>query len=157
MEKEFAEFSITEVFEVRNTKSILASQVVLGSGSVPYVTAAEGDNSVLGYIACPDTLKDKGGCVLIGGKTMALSYQAEDFCSNDSHNLALYPLAGKYSPCDKKVFLFLVGALRKALSWKYTWGNSISSKKIAKDKISLPVIPDLDPSHEYTPADIDWA
>ena len=149
------EFPFTEVFEIKNTKSILNSQVEFDSGCTPYITAAEGNNGLAGYVSCPDEWVDKGDCVFIGGKTMTVFYQAEDFCSNDSHNLALYPKTDE--SLSRGTYLYLVSAIKKELSEKYTWGNSISFKKIVKEILSLPVTPNTDPSHVYTPDDIDWA
>ena len=134
----WVEFKLVDVFDVVNTKSILKEQIVPGSGSIPYVTAGESNNAVTTYIDCPEEWIDKGGCVLIGGKTMVVTYQKDDFCSNDSHNLALY-LKDKNVVPDEKVFLFLVTVIKKALGKKYAWGDSISSKKIQKDVIQLPV------------------
>ena len=86
----FQEFKIVDLFNVVNTHSILKSQVAnLENGNVPYLTAAEGNNAVLKYINCPKEWIDEGNCVFIGGKTMVVTYQEKDFCSNDSHNLAL--------------------------------------------------------------------
>lgn len=34
-------------------------------------------------------LKMKGDCILVGGKTFTITYQAVDFVSNDSHNFIL--------------------------------------------------------------------
>ena len=134
----WVEFKLVDVFDVVNTKSILKEQIVPGSGSIPYVTAGESNNAVTTYIDCPEEWIDKGGCVLIGGKTMVVTYQKDDFCSNDSHNLALY-LKDKNVVPDEKVFLFLVTVIKKALGKKYAWGDSISFKKIQKDVIQLPV------------------
>ena len=64
-----------------------------------------------------------------------MSYQQEDFFSNDSHNLALY--LKEYS-ANKLEFLYLATCVRKSLSHKYTWGDSVSKTKIKTDKINLP-------------------
>lgn len=32
----------------------------------------------------------KGNCILVGGKTFTLTYQKEDFVSNDSHNFEMH-------------------------------------------------------------------
>ena len=131
-------FKLVDVFDVYNTKSILKEQIIPDSGSVPYVTAGESNNAVMTYINCPNEWIDKGGCVLIGGKTMVVTYQKDDFCSNDSHNLALY-LKDKTVVLNEEIFLFLVTVIKKALGKKYVWGDSISRKNIQKDVILLPV------------------
>lgn len=139
----FHNFKIIEIFDVINTHSILKSQIAqLKKGSTPYLTAAEGNNAVYSYVDCPSSWTDKGNCVFIGGKTMVVTYQEKDFCSNDSHNLALYLKNDQYrTPLIQQYF---VGAIKKSLSKKYTWGDSISKTKIKKDIISLPVIPGTD-------------
>lgn len=87
----FHDFKIIDIFNVINTHSILKSQIAqLEKGRTPYLTAAEGNNAVASYVACPSSWTDRGNCVFIGGKTMVVTYQEKDFCSNDSHNLALY-------------------------------------------------------------------
>lgn len=82
-------------------------------------------------------MKDKGNCVFIGGKTFVVSYQELDFFSNDSHNLALY-LKDK-DKANKINQLYLATCVRKSLSHKYSWGNSISNKKIQDDMVTVPI------------------
>lgn len=135
---EFKNYKIWDIFKVINTHSILKSQIEkLPKGNTPYLTAAEGNNAVFSYINCPKEWIDEGNCVFIGGKTMVVTYQEKDFCSNDSHNLALYFKQDKYrTPLIQQYF---VGAIRKSLSQKYSWDDSISKSKIKKDIISLPI------------------
>lgn len=57
----------------------------MGSGSFPYVTAAEGNNSIMGYVDYDRKMLEEGNCIFIGGKTTVFSYQATPFFSNDSH------------------------------------------------------------------------
>jgi hypothetical protein len=134
----FKDYKIWDIFKVVNTHSILKSQIEnLSEGNTPYLTAAEGNNAVFSYINCPKEWIDEGNCVFIGGKTMVVTYQEKDFCSNDSHNLALYFKQDKYrTPLIQQYF---VGAIRKSLAQKYSWGDSISKSKIKKDIISLPI------------------
>lgn len=138
-------FDLTFLFDISNTQSILKSQIFSSKTGIPYLTAKEGNNSVASYVAENSNLKkDKGNCVFIGGKTLVVSYQESDFYSNDSHNLTLH-LKSKKDCLDEDIGLFLVGAIYKSLKPKYTWGNSISFKKIQKDSISLPVKADGSP------------
>ena len=88
---------------------------------------------------------DSGNCVFIGGKTFVVTYQENDFYSNDSHNLVLYPKENTYR--DKINQFYLATCVNKSLKHKYSWGDSISSTKIKKDKISLPV-KDGEPNYE---------
>ncbi len=133
---EWREYSITEVFDIKNTKSILSSDIVANSGNIPYLCASADNNSVSSYISYKEQMLDKGNCVFIGGKTFVVSYQEFDFFSNDSHNLALYVI--DKTKKDKISQLFLVTCVKKSLGHKYTWGDSISKQKINTDNITLP-------------------
>ncbi len=128
--------NVMNLFSVINTKSILARDIQPGSGLTPYLCASAENNSVSSYIDYDDELKDRGNCVFIGGKTFVVTYQEHDFYSNDSHNLALHLIdedkKSRYSN------LFLATCVTKSLGHKYFWGDSISNKKIQKDKITVP-------------------
>lgn len=124
-------------FNVINTHNILKSQVVPGSGNIPYVGAGESNNSIQSYITFDSNFVEKGNSIMIGGKTLVITYQEQDYVSNDSHNLALY-----YKDTDspgRDLQLFLVSALYKSLKPKYHWGDSISKTKIKNDILMLPV------------------
>ena len=129
-------FRLTDVFEVKNTKSILSSDIVKNSGTTPYLCAGADNNGVTSYIQYDNSFLEKGGCIFIGGKTFVVSYQEKDFFSNDSHNLALYIKGGRRS---KSVHLYMAACICKSLLHKYSWGNSISKAKIQSDTILLPV------------------
>lgn len=133
----FKEFNIIDIFKVINTHSILKDDLTFNSGSTPYVTASEGNNSIVSYVFADSSIIDKGNCVLIGGKTMVVTYQEKDFVSNDSHNLALYLKNDKFQ--TKNVYLYMVCAIYKSLGLKYHWGDSISKKKIQSDIVKLPI------------------
>jgi len=128
---------VVKLFNVNNTKNILARDIVPGSGETPYLCASAENNSVSSYIDYNEELKDKRNCIFIGGKTFVVSYQEQDFFSNDSHNLALY--LKDENKKSKYNQLFLVTCIQKSLTHKYSWDNSISNSKIQKDKITIPM------------------
>lgn len=131
------EVSIVDFFDVRNSHNILKSDIILGSGNTPYVTASEGNNSIVSYVSYDDEMKEEGNSIMIGGKTLVITYQPKDFFSNDSHNLVLR--FNDENGRTENIQLFFVAALYKSLSHKYSWGNSISNKKIQTDTVLLPV------------------
>ena len=141
-------YKITSLFDVRKPKSITAKSVTPDSGDTPYVTAQAGNNGVQTLIECPADWMEEGGCILIGGKTMTFSYHPKPFCSNDSHNIALYPSDGM-PPWSEEVFLYLLTTLRASLKRKYTWSDSISSKSLKKETVTLPALPDGAPDWEH--------
>lgn len=132
---------VTEIFDIKNTRNILSCEIVPDSGTTPYLCASADNNSVSSYISYKEQLLDKGNCIFIGGKTFVVSYQEFDFFSNDSHNLALYL---KYEDKANKINqLYLATCVRKGLAHKYSWGNSISNKKIQTDKMMVPIKNDI--------------
>lgn len=134
---EWGEYRIIDIFDVKNTQSILSRDLTLGSGKTPYLCASSENNAVSSYVSYDERYIDKGDCVFIGGKTFVVSYQKEDFFSNDSHNLALYLKDKKRK--SKSIQLFLAACITMNLKHKYSWGNSISNKKIQDDMVLLPV------------------
>lgn len=153
----FCVFSVTTVFDVINTKSIRKSdiqeQLQSNDGSIPYITASDKNNAVAAYIECPQEWIDKGNCIFIGGKTTTITYQSQDFCSNDSHNLALY-LKNEQARTER-IQLYLASILKKAFANKYQWSNALSKTRIKAESIQLPVKSGTDSSN-YTQEDIDW-
>lgn len=135
--QEFKEFNVIDIFDVKNTRSILSRDITPNSGEIPYLCASSENNGVSSYIAYDEKYLDQGNCVFIGGKTFVVSFQEHDFFSNDSHNLALY-LKNKETK-DKANQLYLATCIDKSLGYKYSWGDSISKTKIKKDTVSLPI------------------
>lgn len=132
----WGEFRLTDIFVVKNTSNLLASDIIAGSGETPYLCASSENNAVSSYIKYDKEHLEKGNCIFIGGKTFVVTYQSKDFYSNDSHNLALYLKKGTPS---KEAFLYMASCVYKSLHRKYSWGNSISKAKIQEDIITLPV------------------
>ena len=132
------EFKIIEIFTVKNTHNIMKSQITLGSGNVPYVTASASNNSIAGYIDFDKSQIEQGQSIMIGGKTLVITYQRDDYFSNDSHNLALY-IKYEHGKSENKQ-LFLVSALFKSLNPLYEWSSSIAGKKIQSNTVLLPVL-----------------
>ena len=153
----FKEFEVTTLFDIVNTKSIRQSdvreQLQSNDGSIPYITASDKNNAIAAYIECPQEWIDKGNCIFIGGKTTTVTYQEHDFCSNDSHNLALYLKNEEVR--TESIQLYLVSILKKAFANKYQWSNALSKTKIKNESIQLPVKPGTDELN-YTEDDIDW-
>lgn len=136
----FKEFNVIDVFQVKNTKNILSRDIVANSGTTPYLCASTVNNAISSYISYDDKYLDEGNCVFIGGKTFVVTYQEIDFYSNDSHNLVLYLKDEKQK--SKLNQLYLATCINKSLGYKYSWGDSISNRKIQTDKIMLPMIND---------------
>ncbi len=138
--KQMKRFVIVEKFNVANSHNILKSDVIFGSGLTPYVTASEGNNSIVSYISYKPEMIEHGNSIMIGGKTLVITYQPRDFFSNDSHNLVL--TINDEKGRNESAQLYMVAALCKTLGPKYSWGDSISKAKIKNDVVYLPVTSD---------------
>lgn len=143
----FQVFKITDKFKIKNSLNNLKSDVIFNSGSTPYVTASEGNNSVVSRITCPDNIKEEGNAIMIGGKTLVVTYQPEDFVSNDSHNLILY--MNEFALRTENIQLFYICSLNHFLKPIYSWGDSISKTKIQKDIFTLPVTKKGDIDYDF--------
>jgi hypothetical protein len=141
------EFKLSDIFTMRNTHSIVQQDIKPDNGEIPYVTAQAGNNGVLTYISCPEEWIDDGNCIMIGGKTLSFSYQEKPFCSNDSHNIALYLKDGKKA--SLYCYLYLISALRVSLYSRYSWGDSISMKRIKDETFLIPVDSSGEPDWDY--------
>lgn len=135
---EFEEFNVVDLFNVKNSASILSRNIVENSGSTPYLCASRENNGVSSYISYDEKYLDKGNCIFIGGKTFVVTYQEKDFYSNDSHNLVLY--LKENSNRSKLQQFYLATCINKSLKYKYSWGDSISKSKIQTDKVLLPAL-----------------
>ena len=142
----FKDFNVIDIFDVKNSRNILSRDIIADSGKIPYLCASSENNSVSSYISYDEKYLDKGNCVFIGGKTFVVTYQEQDFYSNDSHNLIL-SLKDEEKK-SKLTQLFLSSCINKSLGHKYSWGNSISNRKIQKDIVSLPIIQNQQPNYE---------
>lgn len=134
--KKFTDFKVVDIFTVKNTGNILSRDIIKDSGDTPYLCASADNNGVSSYISYDVNYLDEGNCVFIGGKTFVVSYQEKDFFSNDSHNLVLY--LKEDTKRNRLNHLGLSTCVNVGLGHKYSWGDSISNKKVQKDKIALP-------------------
>lgn len=142
-------FSIKDMFEANNTGNILIRDIEDGSGSTPYVTASGVNNGVAAMINASRYELIKGNCILVGGKTFTLTYQKEDFVSNDSHNFEMH-LKNIEGNCY--IYLYLIAVLRATLGNRYFWGDAVTKDKIMADEILLPCDDSKQPNWDYMEA-----
>ena len=145
--KEWKKYRICDIFQVKNAHSILWKDIEPDSGPYPYVTASESNNSVVTRISYDMTQAEEANTIMIGGKTLVVTFQEQPYFSNDSHNLVLKLKCDEHR--NKYVQLFLVTVLQADLGRIYTWGDSISSRSIQKDVILLPSTALNEPDYAY--------
>lgn len=138
---------ISQFFNAKNTGNVLFRNIEDGTGTTPYVTASAYNNGVVAYIDAGKYNTMKGGSILVGGKTFTLTYQKNDFISNDSHNFTLTLKTPEIGSED--LYLFLLTIIRSSLSYKYTWGDAVTKEKILNDEILLPIKQNGDPDWDF--------
>lgn len=139
------DYLIGDYFYAKNTGNLLTRDIDDGSGITPFVTASGVNNGVVAYIDAANYQLIKGNCILIGGKTFTLTYQKDDFVSNDSHNIVLYSKARS----NELVLLFIITVLRCSLKHKYHWGDAVTKDKLLQQHISLPANKKGEPDWNY--------
>lgn len=140
-------FKIGQYFYAKNTGNILTREISDGTGNTPYVTASSVNNGVVAYIDAKRFGILNGNCILVGGKTFTLTYQKEDFVSNDSHNFTLKLIDAQHR--NEQIYLFFLTALRRSLSQKYSWGDAVTKEKILSEYVFLPSTYDGQPDWNF--------
>jgi hypothetical protein len=59
--------------------NILSRDIVESSGTIPYLTAGQGNNAVRIYISFDERQIEVGNSIFIGGKTFVVTYQVNDY------------------------------------------------------------------------------
>ncbi len=144
--EKWGSFKCSKLFTARNTGNILARTVENGSGNTPYVTASGINNGVFAYIDASKYDIIKGHCILIGGKTFTVTYQADNFVSNDSHNFVIRTIEDNISDLSYK---YLVAVIRSYFGQKYSWNDAVTKEKFLNENISLPAKTNGQPDWEY--------
>ena len=142
----WGEFRITDLFEKPvNVANVLKKDIIEDSGSTPYVTASSKNNGVVTFIdaTCFDVIH--GRCILVGGKTCSMTYQAIDFVSNDSHNFVLR-LKGDRT---ENHYLFILSILKNHFQRLFSWGDAITANRIINTAVKLPVAQSGEPDWCY--------
>ena len=92
------------------------------------------NNGVVAYIDASNYQKITGHCILVGGKTFTLTYQCNDFVSNDSHNFVLRLKEN----VSEKAYLFILTILKVSFTSRYSWDDAVTKEKILEECILLP-------------------
>jgi hypothetical protein len=139
-------FDCKKLFTCKNTGNILARDIEDGSGDTPYVTASAFNNGVYAYIDASKYEIIKGHCILVGGKTFTITYQKNDFVSNDSHN---FVIRVKDYDISQECYLYLVSLIKSYFGQKYSWNDAVTKDKILSETIPLPTNSKGEPDWKY--------
>lgn len=156
MEKEFLIQDVFETQPFRKTVQVPTGATVPASrltpGHTPRITATNSNNGIGGYYKDIDDKKYRcfENCISVSflGNVFHHPYRA----SFDMKIHCLKPINHELKSQEAQ---FLIPLIRKEMLGN-NYFNQTSSTDLPKMVISLPVIPHSDPTHVYTPSDIDW-
>lgn len=139
-------FECVNLFECVNTGNVLARDIIDGSGTTPFVTASSYNNGVVAYIDSSKFDIIKGNCILVGGKTFTITYQKDDFISNDSHNFIIR--VKDYTISDL-AYLYMIPVIYNYFGQKYSWNDAVTKDRFLSEKIPLPSTSTGQPNWAY--------
>ncbi|MCI9110716.1 MAG: hypothetical protein HFH47_02750 [Bacilli bacterium] len=131
--KNWKEFLITDLFEVKGTKTTKIEELeIYGDGIYPYVTTQSSNNGVSDSY---NFFSEDGNVLTIDSAVIGYcSYQEKNFSSSD-HVEKLVP---KFK-LNKYIALFIVTIINQE-NYRYSYGRKFNQTKIKNTKIKLPAI-----------------
>lgn len=137
-------FRLSDIFEIKNLKSIDKNKLKEDGRNIPYVSQTELNNGVLKYVCDhgPEKL-NFGNCISIGMNTQVVRYQEKDFYSSE-HMICI-----RNNYLNKYIAYFISPILEKILQQKFNYSHMAIAKRISKVEIKLPSTSDGNPDWEF--------
>lgn len=143
MEKEFKEFKLGEVLDLRGSKKVINKNTIKNfEGRYPYVTRSEKNNGIVEYIEHDEDNLNKGNSITLGMDTYVVNYQSEDYFTGNRVNIIRYRDINEYNA------KYMVTILR-GLFKDYKWGDGLTQKQIKELIMRLPVTDSGEIDWEY--------
>ena len=146
----FKNYKISTLFDWQNGNTDLKKEHINGKG-FPVVSSGVENTGIIG---CTDVDARILPAHTITADMFGNVYY-RDFEYKEVTHARVFTLIPKDFELDIETGLFFASSL-KVLSKVYSYNNMCSYAKISNMDISLPVIENSNPSHEYTIDDIDW-
>ena len=142
-EKEWKEFSIADIFDIKAGKRLTTAD--MDSGKLPFIGATELNNGITNWINTPNETLDHNvlGVNYNGSVAEAFYHPYSCVFSDDVKRLHL-----KNADDGKYILLFCSMLIRKQ-KVKYTYGYKFNGNRMARQKILLPITDDGQPDYKY--------
>ena len=142
-EKEWKEFSIADIFDIKAGKRLTTAD--MDSGNLPFIGATELNNGITNWINTPNETLDHNvlGVNYNGSVAEAIYHPYSCVFSDDVKRLHL-----KNADDGKYILLFCSMLIRKQ-KVKYTYGYKFNGNRMARQKILLPITDDGQPDYKY--------
>lgn len=137
-------FKLSDIFEIKNLKSIDKNKLKQEIGNIPYVSQTKLNNGILSYVCDHGITKlNFGNCISIGTDTQVVRYQENNFYSSEK----IIGIRNNY--LNKYIGYFIFPILEQILQKKFSYGHKASMQRISEVKIKLPSTPDGNPDWEF--------
>lgn len=133
MSKQFEEFLITDIFEIKNGVRLKSDDHI--PGSTPYISSRKGNNGISGWVSNSNSSLDSGvlGVNYNGNVLEAYYHPYEALFSDD---VKRFKIKDEKPNCRK--YMYLATAIKK-LKKAYSYTKKFNSSEISKSTITLPV------------------
>lgn len=137
-------FRLSDIFEIKNLKSIDKNKLKQEIGNIPYVSQTKLNNGILSYVCDHGITKlNFGNCISIGTDTQVVRYQENNFYSSEK----IIGIRNNY--LNKYIGYFIFPILEQILQKKFSYGHKASMQRISEIEIKLPSTADGKPDWEF--------
>lgn len=144
----YSEFRLGDIIPPIKIKKYAKKPVSIGD--VPFISCQTTNNGIASYCGEKPEVEN---CITVSTNGNCFDCFYHDYPIIPSSDVEV--LYKKGVTDDREIALYLCGVLAP-FTKLYSYSNKPKNGKVFDTVISLPVIPSSDPSHTYTPADIDW-
>lgn len=142
-DKEWKEFSISELFSVSGTTTTHPSKLIKG-GKTPRITCSSMNNGLDNLYLNQAT--ETGGVLTVDSATIGhITYQEKDFIATD-HVEKIFINNEKI---NKNLGLGLITYIKNATLNKFNYGYKFSQERIRKQKVIMPINENGEPDYKY--------
>lgn len=137
-------FKIKDLFDIRKVYGKPLSEYP--AGSTPYVTGAQDNNGVIGYVTAPLEAISEGGCISVDPIKGFACWQPDAFVGRGFSGASINLLYNEH--LTESTALYVCSCIEKVSTAVAAYTNLFNSNRLADAEISLPVttaeVPDWD-------------
>lgn len=138
-------FKIKDLFEIRKVYGKPISEYP--AGSTPYVTGAQDNNGVIGYVTAPPEAISEGGCISVDPIKGFACWQPEPFVGRGFSGASINLLYNEH--LTESTALYVCSCIEKFSTAVAAYTNLFNSSRLADAEISLPVTAVEQPDWDY--------
>lgn len=137
-------FKLSDIFKIKNSKSIDKNKLKQEPGNFPYITQTGLNNGVAKFICNQGIEKlNSGNVITVCIDTHEVFYQSCSYYSTQNVMRLEYEQLNEYRA------IFIIALLRKIFNQKFSYGYKSTLKRISKVEIKLPSTPDGKPNWNF--------